>query len=955
MRLLLRLSVLAGLLYSLLLPAGAGAHFRQHYPAASFLKAEQVYHVTKDRRGFLWFATDNGVTRYDGKNVQHFNTLQGLPDNTVFNIYEDRSGRTWLFTYNGRYCFIKDGQVHHAGNDTFLRRLPRSNSYINYIAEQDSAGMYFGFFSGDILQVNGHNTHWLYRNPAKDYVCIIKAGKKDVLAYFRDGYIRITGGKAGPRQVTPSRNIFSNGDYQVSVEAGGIKIYRSGQLAGSIMDERLSITSVIHAFCSDAGLLFCSTSHGLEIVDIKKLSRQLLFAGIKITSCTADLAGNYWVTTYDNGVYMLHHELDAIRKLPVPGEIQKVWAQDGTVYFTAGKKLYSLAGSLAPIGIKLVTAPFEAYHNLLHACEQHCFYRNSWKNTIQERNNHIPDLMGGWAKKIYRWETQHLFAYGSVATAFLAKRGGVWKASGQRTFPEKIKAAAQDPVSGEVFFVSGTELFQCDFRRHISRRILHDSILLNVRDIYAFDTNIIVTTHTPFIYRICMKDGTPVSTILKMPFIINEMAFIRAGRYLVWADGEYYIASAGQNACTFRRLVYPFSSSGYERIYPYKEQFIVKTSDGLYVCPAALINKTHVAPRLLFNGLTVNGSYYRDTSITVRSGHRLDIRITPGILSFGSNDRTIQYRIIDERVSPWYSTTSEDINLMLERPGDYIIEIGQGMQQGSIAPIRIHINALPPFYRTLAFYLLVGLLIILLVVLIVSRLLKKRRQRFERELNYLRLEHRSINALLNPHFIFNAINNIQNLILHSRQEEATEYLATLSLLIRQNIENLQYTLISMGNERVLLENYITLQNLRFGNNIVLQIDDLTGSCGDIWLPPLLLHTFVENAIVHGYKDRKKTFYITITIEPALHDYIVITITDNGVGLQSPARNVFDKGKSSMGIAFNRKRLKRVSDYYKVDQSITLNDRALTGCQGAEVVIVLYARLHQLLQTGMPVH
>lgn len=294
--------------------------------------------------------------------------------------------------------------------------------------------------------------------------------------------------------------------------------------------------------------------------------------------------------------------------------------------------------------------------------------------------------------------------------------------------------------------------------------------------------------------------------------------------------------------------------------------------------------------------------------------------------------------------------------MILERHGNYCIEIRSGRQPGHTDhPIRIHIKALPPFTRTATFFLLLGVMSILGCILLVYRVMKSRRQRFERELNYLKLEHKSINALLNPHFIFNAINNIQNLILHSRQEEAAEYLATMSQLIRQNVENLQYTLISMDNELLLLENYIALQNLRFGNRIVLQTEDHTGNIPGIWLPPLLLHTFVENAIVHGYKEKDKAFYITITIEPALNDYIVITITDNGAGLQHAGARVFDTKKSSMGIVFNQKRLNRISEYYKVDHSITLRDRAQNGLKGTEVVIVLYARLNQLLKYSTPVH
>jgi hypothetical protein len=935
----------------------AFAEFTKHYPAASFLNAAQVYHVTKDSKGYLWFSTDNGVKRYDGKKMLHFTTMQGLPDNTVFNIYEDKQGRIWLYTYNGQYCFIKDGQVHHAGNTAFLKQLPRGNAYINYIAETDSAEMYVGFYSGDILRIQDTAASWVYRNAlVKEYVSVITTDRNQVRAYFKCGYMNIVQGRVTPKIAMEEGNLFCNDGYRVAATKSGIRIYKNEHFIGAINKERFTISTIIYAYFSPSGLLFCCTSHGLEVVDLQQLSSQLLFQDIKITSCAEDIAGNYWVTTYDNGVYLLHHELDAIKRLPVSGKIQKVWAQDGTVYFTADKVLYGLADTVVPATARTVIAPFEAYYNLLYANDKCCFYLNAWKETLQERNEDITtDQLGNWTKKIYSRYDSLFFAYGSTATSFFAKRKGEWKIQRSRSFSEKIKTATQDPLSKEVFFICGSQLYQCDFKRKVSHCILQDSLMANVREIYAFDNTIIATTNTQQIYRICLNARGPVLAVLRAPFIIHEMAFIRKQVYLVRANGRDYITSAGKDGYTFQPLLYPFLSSGYEHIYPYKNYFIIKTEDGLYSFADSLVNKKYAPSKLFFNGLTINGNYYNDTNITIKNTTRLGIHITPGLLSFGSNDRTIQYRIIDERPSPWYHTASEDVNLILERPGNYIIEIGPAMQYAGAAPIRIHINALPPFTRTIGFFLLLGTGILLLGAVAVSAVMKRRRQRFERELNYLKLEHKSINALLNPHFIFNALNNIQSLIYHAKQEEAAAYMATMSQLIRQNIENLQYTLISMDNELILLENYIALQNLRFGDNIVLEIDDRTGNIPGIWLPPLLLHTFVENAIVHGYKERAKKFLVTITIEPALNNYVAITVTDNGIGLQAASAKVFKTQKTSMGIAFNQKRLSRISEYYKVEQSITLKDRAAGGLQGTEVLIVLYARLDQLLQGNMPVH
>jgi LytS/YehU family sensor histidine kinase len=216
-------------------------------------------------------------------------------------------------------------------------------------------------------------------------------------------------------------------------------------------------------------------------------------------------------------------------------------------------------------------------------------------------------------------------------------------------------------------------------------------------------------------------------------------------------------------------------------------------------------------------------------------------------------------------------------------------------------------------------------------------------------MDQLQLEHKAINSLLNPHFVFNAINNIQNLVNKYRVDDANEYLARLSRLIRQNIENLQFNLITADKELSLIRNYIYLQNLRFGDKIHLQINN-TADADKLCLPPLLIHTFVENSVVHGFSPDIKGFTITIDIHPDGKDYVAINITDNGLGLNKPtqAQQVL-KDKTSIGVDATRRRLQKLSEFYKVDYKLDITDRQATeGTSGARVSIRFYAHFGNLL-------
>ena len=222
----------------------------------------------------------------------------------------------------------------------------------------------------------------------------------------------------------------------------------------------------------------------------------------------------------------------------------------------------------------------------------------------------------------------------------------------------------------------------------------------------------------------------------------------------------------------------------------------------------------------------------------------------------------------------------------------------------------------------------------------IRRYNRNKKKLFENELDFLQLEHKAINSLLNPHFIFNAINNIQSLVNEQSSDAANNYLAILSKLIRQNIENLQFNFIPVTKELSLVKNYIQLQNLRFDNRIKLLIDAAIDNQDNIQIPPLLIHTFVENCIVHGFKKEMNDFTITIELSLSTDDYLIIKITDNGAGLSGKSNSAISE-KLSLGIDFIRKRLKRLSDFYKVKYMLEINN--VTNGTGTEVLIILSAR------------
>ena len=171
------------------------------------------------------------------------------------------------------------------------------------------------------------------------------------------------------------------------------------------------------------------------------------------------------------------------------------------------------------------------------------------------------------------------------------------------------------------------------------------------------------------------------------------------------------------------------------------------------------------------------------------------------------------------------------------------------------------------------------------------------------------LEMKALRAQMNPHFLFNSLNAINTMILKNEQQDASQYLTKFSKLVRQILENSEESRVSLKDELEMLNTYIQLESIRFGDQVDYEIkvaDSLDSEA--VQLPSMVIQPFVENAIWHGLLKRVEGGQLLIDIEDR-QDFISCTITDNGVGRQQNANQEQATKKRSMGINITQQRLK----------------------------------------------
>ncbi len=190
-------------------------------------------------------------------------------------------------------------------------------------------------------------------------------------------------------------------------------------------------------------------------------------------------------------------------------------------------------------------------------------------------------------------------------------------------------------------------------------------------------------------------------------------------------------------------------------------------------------------------------------------------------------------------------------------------------------------------------------------------------------------------AQVNPHFFFNVLSTLQTLLYEKRIQEAQKHVSGFSLLMRQILEDSDRELVSLEEEIKFLNTYLNLEKLSvdFDFEIVLQPNDL--EIEDIFIPPMLLQPFVENAIEHGLsksdKEYKKLYLNVIELND---DKIQISVKDNGVGRSEKRK----KKHISMAIAITQERKKLMKNTF--DFEIIDHKDKNQNSTGTEVIFII---------------
>jgi tetratricopeptide (TPR) repeat protein len=192
--------------------------------------------------------------------------------------------------------------------------------------------------------------------------------------------------------------------------------------------------------------------------------------------------------------------------------------------------------------------------------------------------------------------------------------------------------------------------------------------------------------------------------------------------------------------------------------------------------------------------------------------------------------------------------------------------------------------------------------------------LRSERYQSELRLKAADLEMQALRTQMNPHFIFNCLNSINRFILKNETQDASDYLTKFSRLIRMVLVNSKNKLISLEDELNMLTLYLDMERLRFKNSFSYKIISESIDAENVFVPPMLLQPFAENAIWHGLLNKGEAGQLEIEICREGDNILLCKIMDDGIGREAAAK-IKDKSaenQKSMGLKITKERLDLVN-------------------------------------------
>ena len=305
-----------------------------------------------------------------------------------------------------------------------------------------------------------------------------------------------------------------------------------------------------------------------------------------------------------------------------------------------------------------------------------------------------------------------------------------------------------------------------------------------------------------------------------------------------------------------------------------------------------------------------------------------------------ANEQEFAYRFVKTGNESWMPLGSQRSVIFSDlSAGDHRLQVKVFIRNQSWPDQIREINILvsPPFWKTPWFILLCLAVLLSCLYLFYRMRIKNIKQKANIDKQVTELELKGLHAQMNPHFIFNCLNSIREMILNNENQQASHYLSKFAQLIRITLNQSSKQFITLENTIDYLDRYIEMEKIR-NNKFTCTIDvDNELQTEETMIPPMLIQPFLENAIWHGVIPGKE-LQIRICFKKE-GNHLICVVEDNGQGIETSLNNKKEMQVShqSIGIANVKERIQVLNEKYKLNSELRIEDKSKNGNETGTIV------------------
>jgi ligand-binding sensor domain-containing protein len=363
----------------------------------------------------------------------------------------------------------------------------------------------------------------------------------------------------------------------------------------------------------------------------------------------------------------------------------------------------------------------------------------------------------------------------------------------------------------------------------------------------------------------------------------------------------------------------------------------------------AIANANYFQPPVLnIADLAINNDSvinYPSAQISLRHNQNV-IKISLSAINFSDpQNMRFAYRIKNISDTTWTDMGNQQ-NILLTNisPGTYRIQAKvyafDNKWPGQTKEIEI--NILPPFWKTSWFLALVILIVAGSAYFLYRKRINSLKQKTNLDKLLAQTEMKALHSQMNPHFIFNSLNSIMQMVMNDEKMNAGRYLSNYAQLVRMNLEHSQRNFITLRENIDYLQLYLDLEKIRTNNFVhSLELDEGLNP-DEILLPPMLIQPFIENAIWYGPSNTHIPMKLDIRFSKK-KDQLLCIVEDNGIGIDASMKIKNEKTVSytSMGINNVRQRIRILNEKYRLNYSFVIEDKSrLNGGSESGTIVIL---------------